>query len=117
MPTLRDLVRAIADREGVDGVVVLGRDGLLIEAQTARDLDGEQLAAHVPALAAAADALGDTAGRGALISAIVELERGLCVVSTLSADALLFVALKQDADAAPLLLDLRRHRANIASIV
>jgi predicted regulator of Ras-like GTPase activity (Roadblock/LC7/MglB family) len=117
MPTIRDLVRAIAEREGVDGVIVLGRDGLLIDARTTRDLDGEHLAAHVPSLAAAADTLGEAAGRGALVAGVVEFERGLAVVSALGADALLLVALKPGADAGALLLDLRRHRASIASIV
>lgn len=117
MPTIRDLVRAIAEREGVDGVVVLGRDGLLIEAQTSGELDGEQLAALAPSLAAAADTLGEAAKRGPLVTAVVEFERGLAVVSALNADACLLVAMRPEADVGPLLFDLRRHRANIASIV
>ena len=33
MPSIRDLVAAIRQREGVDAAVVLGRDGLLIDGQ------------------------------------------------------------------------------------
>jgi uncharacterized protein len=117
MPTIRDLVRAIAEREGVEGVVVLGRDGLLIEAQTSGELDGEQLAALAPSLAGAADTLGEAAKRGPVITAVLEFERGLAVISALNAEAILLVAMSADADVAPLLFDLRRHRANIASIV
>lgn len=34
MPTIRDLVRALRRREGVDAAMVLGRDGLLIDGAT-----------------------------------------------------------------------------------
>lgn len=48
MPTIRDLVGAIRQREGVDAAVVLGRDGLLIDGQAVPGLASEEVAAHVP---------------------------------------------------------------------
>lgn len=48
MPTIRDLVGAIRQREGVEAAVVLGRDGLLIDSQTVDQVDAEHIAAHVP---------------------------------------------------------------------
>src|SRR5919204_79308 len=55
MPTIRDLVGAIRRRDGVDAAVVLGRDGLLIDSETASDVDAESVAALVPSIVAAAD--------------------------------------------------------------
>ncbi|HEX7122042.1 MAG TPA: roadblock/LC7 domain-containing protein [Gemmatimonadaceae bacterium] len=117
MPTIHDLVRAIAQREGVDAAVVLGRDGLVIDARTAATLDAEQVAALAPAIAASADALGTSTDRGALATAVLEFENGLAVVSPLNTDVLLVVLLHPSANVGPLLYDLRRHRALIASIV
>ena len=117
MPTIHDLVRALAERDGVEAVVVLGRDGLLIDGRTAGDLDGEQLAALTPAAAAAAEAIGEAASRGPLVTAVLEFERGLAVASSLSADAMLLVMVHATANVGSLLYDLRRHRASIASIV
>jgi uncharacterized protein len=117
MPTIRDLVRAIAQREGVEATVVLGRDGLLIEAQTSGDLDAEHLAALTPAAVAAAEAIGNSTHRGSVVTTVLEFERSMALISTLSADALLLVIVHPSSNIGPLLFDLRRHRANMAAIV
>jgi uncharacterized protein len=117
MPTIRDLVRVISQREGVEAAVVLGADGLLIEGRTAQDLDGEHLAALAPAIVAASEAFGQTASRGGFVTAVLEFERGVVLVSSLTSDALLLVMLHPSANVGSLLFELRRHRANIASIV
>ncbi len=117
MPTIRDLVGAIRQRAGVDAAVVLGRDGLLIDSQSRGEFEAEHVAAHLPAVVAAADEFGAAADRGQLATAVLEHERGLCVVSALSRDALLLVVLGPDADVAQLLFDLRRARSQIASLV
>ncbi len=117
MPTIRELVGAIAQRDGVEAVIVLGRDGLLIDGRTGPALDAEHLAAHVPALITAAEELAVHAGRGPLVTSVLEYERGLAVVCALSADAVLLVLVHPSANVGPLLFDLRRHRGNIASLV
>jgi len=117
MPTIRELVRAIAQRDGVEAAVVLGRDGLLIEGRTSDALDGEHLAALAPAVVSAADSVGETASRGAFITAVLEFAHGVALISSLNADALLLVMVHPGANVGSLLFDLRRHRANIASIV
>jgi predicted regulator of Ras-like GTPase activity (Roadblock/LC7/MglB family) len=116
LPTIHDLVRALAQREGVEAVVILGRDGLLIDTRTTGDLDGEHLAALTPAIAAAAEKIGQAAGRGSHITTVVEFERGHAVISSVSADALLLLVVHASANLGALLYDLRRHRTNIASL-
>lgn len=96
---------------------MLGRDGLLIDGRTEPDLDAEHLAAIAPGLASAAEAVGHAARRGSFVTAVIEFERGTAIASSVSADAMLLVLLHPDANVGSLLYDLRRHRANIASIV
>lgn len=117
MPTIHDLVRALAQREGVEAVVILGRDGLLIDTRTAGNLDGEHLAALTPAVAAAAESIGQVAGRGTLLTTVIEYDRGLAIISAVSSEALLLLVVHPSANLGALLYDLRRHRANIASLV
>ena len=117
MPTIHDLVRALAQREGVEAVVILGRDGLLIDTRTNGDLDGEHLAALTPAIASAVEAMGQSAARGSFVTTVIEFERGHAIVSAVSADALLLLIVHPSAHLGALLYDLRRHRANIASLV
>jgi predicted regulator of Ras-like GTPase activity (Roadblock/LC7/MglB family) len=117
MPTIRDLVDAIRRRDGVDAAIVLGRDGLLVDAQSLASVDAEQIAAHVPSVVAACEDLGLAANRGALSTAVLELDQGFALVSVLSADALLLVLLQPHANVAQLLFDLRRARAQIAALV
>ena len=117
MASIRDLVGAIRQRDGVEAAVVLGRDGLLIDSQTVPGVDAEDLAARIPAIITAADDLGTAASRGALTMAVLEHRNGIAVVSVLSDDAILLVLVRPQANVGQLLFELRRNRENIASLV
>jgi hypothetical protein len=117
MATIRDLVGAIRQREGVEAAVVLGRDGLLIDGQAVEGLDIEQVTAHTPSIIMAAEEFAGAAGRGELITAVLEYERGLGIVSVLSAEASLLVLVKPTANIGQLLFELRRNRERIAAMV
>ena len=117
MASIRDLVGAIRQREGVEAAVILGRDGLLIDSQVVPGLDAEDLAARIPAIIGPADDLGKAAARGALVTAVLEHQTGLAVVSVLSPDAVLFVLVRPEANVGQLLFELRRNREQIAALV
>jgi predicted regulator of Ras-like GTPase activity (Roadblock/LC7/MglB family) len=117
MPTIRDLVGAIRQREGVEAAVVLGRDGLLIDSQTSEQLNDEQIAAHVPSIVQFADEFGSAAARGPLQTAILEHQGGMAVICCLSSDAVLLVLVQPSANLGQLLYEIRRNRANIAALV
>jgi len=117
MPTIRDLVGAIGQREGVDAAVVLGRDGLLIDSQVAPGVASDDVAAHVPAIVTAAEELGAASGLGPLTTAVLELAHGLAIVSAISTEAILLVLLQPNANIGQLLFELRRNREHIAALV
>jgi predicted regulator of Ras-like GTPase activity (Roadblock/LC7/MglB family) len=117
MPTIRELVRALRQRDGVDAVVVLGRDGLVIDSQSAPGIDAEALAALAPPIVAAAEELGRHQEAGRLTTTVLEFEQGYAVASILGLDAVLVVLAGQDAEIGPLLYELRRNHGRIASIV
>lgn len=117
MPSIRDLVGAIRQREGVEAAVVLGRDGLLIDSQSVPGLDTEGLAALIPAIIGPADDLGDAVARGSLKTAVLEHQDGLAIISVLNADAILVVLVRPEANVGQLLFELRRNREHIAALV
>ena len=117
MPTIRDLVGMIRQRDGVEAAIVLGRDGLLIDGQSVGSLDAEDVAAHIPSIINAADELGNATARGAVTTAVLEHANGLAIVSVLSEDAVLLVLLRFGADIGPLLYELRRNRGLLATLV
>ena len=117
MPNIRDFTSALRQRPGVDAVLVLGRDGLLIEGFAAPGLNNEDLAARVPALVAEAEALGKETVQGALNTAILEHQKGYAIVASLADDTLLLILLRPSADLGGLLFDVRRYRGNIASLI
>lgn len=116
MTTIQELVRALRGRDGVDAVVLLGRDGLVIDAQSAPGVDTERLAALVPLVATAADDLGRQADRSELVTAVLEYGNGVAIVSPLGGDAILLV-LASLRDVASLLYELRRNRGRLATLV
>ncbi len=117
MPGIRDVVRTLALREGVDAVIVLGRDGLTIDASTKDGLDSDGLAALVPSVVAACARLGNAASRGDFGMGAVEYAGGLAVICTLTSEALLAVFVRSNVNVGPLLYELHRHRSAIASLL
>lgn len=117
MPTIRDLTVAIRQRPGIEAVVILGRDGLLIDSQSRIALNAEDLAARIPGLVASADEIGSSGAKGEMRLSLVEHERGYSVVSAVGDDALLCVITDQSADLGMLLYDVRSHRDSIATLL
>lgn len=117
MPTLRDLVQALVQRPGVAGALVFGRDGLLVDVAGIARAQAEPLAALAPALLASADALGRAAGRGPLVTAVLEHDDALGVLCTLTGDVALLVLLAPGAAPADLVQELRRARGGLAALV
>jgi len=117
MPSIRDLVTAIREREGVEAAVVLGRDGLLIDSQAIGGLDADDIAARIPPIITPADELGSATGRGDLVTAVLEHQGGLAIVSVLSHEAVLLVLVSPQANVGQLLFELRRNREQIAALV
>lgn len=117
MATIRDLVATIRQREGVLAAVVLGPDGLLIDGQTSPELDGEGLAALVPALLGAADGLAQALGEGSPRTVVAELGASLVIAASLTPDAVLLVVTRAHDSAGLLLLELRRNLAAMATVV
>lgn len=117
MPSIRDLVAAIRQREGVDAAIVLGRDGLLIDSHLRPGLDAEDIAARIPAIIGPSDDLGAATGRGDLLTAVLEHRDGLAIISALSPEAVLLVLVTPRANIGQLLFELRRNREHIAALV
>jgi predicted regulator of Ras-like GTPase activity (Roadblock/LC7/MglB family) len=117
MPSIRDIVRALAQREGVDGVIVLGQDGLTIDAATSDGLDADGLAALVPSVVAACTQLGEAASRGEFGLSAVEYGGGLAIICVLTSEALLAVFVQANVNVGPLLYELHRHRPAIAALL
>ncbi len=117
MPTIRELIQALGAREGVDAVVVVGRDGLPIDAHTSNGIDPENVAALLPTAINGMQELGSAGARGEFGTAVLEFGNGLAVVAVLSADALLIILVRPSTNVGTLLFDLHRHRSAIAGLL
>ena len=117
MSELDQALDRIRSHPGVEHVLVLGRDRLLIQHAGAAGLDAETVSAMVPGVAGAAAALGGAAGLGPAATVVVRLERGVAVVQGLGDEVLLAVLLQGGTGFAPLLRELADGRERLASLV
>lgn len=117
MPSIRDVVRALALRDGVDAVIVLGRDGLTIDSTTKDGVDADGLAALVPSVVAACGRLGHAAHCGEFGMGAVEYAGGLAVICSLTSEVLLAVFVRANVNIGSLLYELHRHRSAIAALL
>jgi uncharacterized protein len=117
MANLTQVVRGLAERDGVEAVVVLSADGLPIEHSARGSFDAESLAALAATLVQYANRLGLGAGRGSLRNAVLEYERALLVVAQIGAGDCLAILASAEADVGQLLYDLRQHRPALAALL
>jgi uncharacterized protein len=117
MAGLGEVVRQLAQREGVETVLMLSADGLPIEHASHQPFEAEPLAALTATLAQYATRLGLGAGRGALRTAVLDYERGLLIVAQIGAGDCLAILAKSDANVGELLYDLRQHRPALAALL
>ena len=117
MPTIRDVVQTLSSRDGVEAVILLSRDVLTIDAQSADDVDPDGLAALVPGVVAACGRLGSAAERGGFGTAVLEFERGMALVAELTSDAVLAMVVRPETNIGSLLFELHRHRSAIAGLL
>ena len=116
MPSIRDVVEALQGRDGVDAVLVVGNDGLVIDSRTRGPVDGEGVAALLPtALRGIAD-LGAAGSRGAFATGVLEFDGGLALIAELTEEAALVILVAPGVNVAELLFDLQRHRSALAGL-
>lgn len=117
MPGLAEVVRELADRDGVEAVVLVSPDGLPIDHAGRRECDADALAALATTLLRPATRMGETAGRGQLARAVFEYAGGLGVLTVLPDNNALLVLLGGDADAGVMLYELGRLTPALASLL
>lgn len=117
MAPLETALAALGAHPGVEHVLVLGRDGLLIQHAGGAGLDAETVSALAPGVAHAAAELGRAAGLGGAETVALKLEQGVALVATLSGDLLLAVLLRDGVGFAPLLREVSARRGDLAALV
>ncbi|HEV2291226.1 MAG TPA: roadblock/LC7 domain-containing protein [Gemmatimonadales bacterium] len=116
MAGLREVVRALLDRPGVEAVAVVSGDGLTIDHAARGSFDAETVAALVPGIVQNARRLGTTAERGEMGLGVLEFDRGLAVLSSLGPESLLLVLVATGSNIGELLHDLRIHRSALQQL-
>jgi predicted regulator of Ras-like GTPase activity (Roadblock/LC7/MglB family) len=117
MSDLDAALDSIRAHEGVQHVLVLGRDGLLIQHAGSPELDAETVSAMIPGIASATQGLASAAGAGQASMVVARMDGGVAVVSVLSPEILLAVLLDANVGFAPLLRDLAQRHEQLASLV
>lgn len=117
MPELDERLHRLFEFPGVEQLVLCGRDGLAIRRIGGDESDAESLAAAAPALVQAADVLGTASSSGRLRTAVLELDRGVCIVAALSREVLLAIVVERGVGFASLIHELRSQRQPLLDLL
>lgn len=116
MASLAEVVRALAARPGVAGVLLCSADGLPVD--RAGDVgDADAVAALAAAAVKHARELADAGAQGPLRTLVVEGDQALLLLAPVTDGAWLAVRAGLDADAAELLFALRQHAPALAPLL
>ncbi len=117
MPGLREVVQHLVKRDGVDAVLVVSADGLVIDHAARSGVDVDAIAALLPALTQSAAQLGEVTTGGRLTHAIFEFGSRQLVLSALGDEIFLAVLTTPDVNIGNLLYDLRTHQPALAGLI
>jgi predicted regulator of Ras-like GTPase activity (Roadblock/LC7/MglB family) len=117
MSQLSASLERLRSHEGVEHLILLGEDGLVIEHAPGGGAELEGVAARVPGVAAACSALGRSARSGTFRTAVLEFEGGVAILVALSPELLLTALVRAEVGFAPLLRELRREGRRLAELL
>lgn len=123
MTDLDAAVRHFQGYDGVEQVLLIGRDGLVIHHSGATDTVGatdtgtETIAALAPGLTASCSAMAEAAGRGHCRTVVMEWDRGVGILAAIADDLLLLVLIRQGVGFSSLLRSVREQQSKLAMLV
>lgn len=117
MPTLKDLLGRLLNRSEVEAVFAVGQDGLLIDQVGSAASAAEVVAAMAPNLMQSARELGSAADHDGLVTAVVEYNDGVAIVTDVPPEMILVTFVKGGVPFGGLLYELRHNREQIAKLV
>jgi len=118
MSQLKDVISDLAKVEGVVAVLIVGRDGFVVEGMTSEEaIDLEAVGAIVASSMAAADSMGREMSRGAMRSMLLEYDDGPIAVGPAGPDAMMVVVGGKQANLGRIRLEMRRNSQLAAALV
>ena len=117
MSSLSDVVRALADRPGVEAVVVASMDGLPIAHEGRGSTDPDAVAALAATAIRHTNRLSDGSALGEVQTIALEGEQGTLLLAPAAPGSWLLVVVEPDANFGQVLYDLRRHRHALATLL
>ena len=116
MSDIETVLQDLRSYEGVEHLLLLGRDGLLIHHTGSNGVDTETVAALAPGLASACASFGEAAANGEFSTAVLEWHDGVGILVSVSVDLLLVLLLSPGVGFAGLLRAVRERRSELAAI-
>lgn len=118
MTELDAALQSVQNHDGVEHVLLVGIDGLLVRhVGGGSPIEPDRVAAMVPGVVTASGSFGHAAGGGDPHTAVLELAHRVAVLTPLSDELLLAVLVRPGVGFSSLLRDVRRNRSRLAALI
>jgi len=110
---IKQILSEFLKLDGISAVVVVGRDGFVIESAVSGKVNIEALGAMASTGLGASEAMGNELGKGMLTQTLVELENGSIILSPLSAEELIAIVVDNNANIGKVRYELKKNKERI----
>ncbi|MCK4532371.1 roadblock/LC7 domain-containing protein [bacterium] len=113
---IKDILEELVRTQGVEGVVLVSKDGFVIDSATTKDMDTEEIGAVFAGATGPSEIVGERLAMGNLVQSMLEYEKGIIIVLSIK-ESFLAVISGSDANLGLVRISTKKARVELEKLV
>ena len=89
---IKDILEELVRTPGLEGAVLVSKDGFVIDSATTKDMDAEEIGAVFSGATGPSEVIGERLAMGKLVQSMLEYEKGIIIVLSIKESFLAVIA-------------------------
>lgn len=114
--TIKDVLDGLVQMPGLEGAVLVSKDGFVIDSAAAKSMDAEEIGAIFAGATGPSEVIGERLAMGSLKQSMLEYEKGIIIVVSVK-DSFLAVMAGNDANLGLVRINTKKARSELEKLV